>query len=76
MIERGLQSEAYKGFFGSESGQAFIKELDRIIASSYAEAELSIDATEAFGLIKQAAGIRLVKEHINILMQDVKKGKS
>lgn len=72
-MDRATQSEAYKGFFGSDSGKAFLAELDYLINNAHAESDSSDDPMVVFGYSKEARGITKIKEHITVMMTDLKK---
>lgn len=63
---------AYQRFFlKSEGGEYFMNEVRRLIADSHQKAEKNADNARDFS--QQARGVRLVEEHIQSVMTEVKK---
>lgn len=74
MIDRKLQSDSYISFFTSEAGKEFMGLLENMINGYHKNAEN--EGKEARDSAQRAYGVRQIKNHIEALMKDVKKGKS
>jgi hypothetical protein len=70
ITQKELQ-EAYKEFFGTDKGQLFITQIEKMIDLNHRNAENTPELTRDF--FQRAKGNREVIEHIRIVLGGVKK---